>query len=118
MHIDECRDYCLSLPHTTESLPFDETTLVFKVKDKMFALFDIENFTSITLKCDPEKAILLREQYPNIVIGGYHTNKKHWNTVYTNAHLSDDLIKSWIKHSFDMVVAGMPKKIQTEFFGE
>ncbi len=115
MNIEECRDYCLSLPHTTECLPFDENTLVFKVQGKMFALFDIDNFTSITLKCDPEKAILLREQYPDVVKAGYHTNKKHWNTVATNTNLSDDILKSWIKHSFEMVVASMPKKMRKIF---
>lgn len=110
MNIEDCRDYCLSFMDTAESLPFDDKTLVFKIRGKMFALFDIDNFTNITLKCHPEKAILLREQYPDIVKAGYHTNKKHWNTI--NVNVEDDLLKSWIKHSFEMVVASMPKKMR------
>jgi predicted DNA-binding protein (MmcQ/YjbR family) len=116
MNIEECRDFCLSFPHTEECLPFDDRTLVFKVLGKMFALFDIEHFVSITLKCEPQKAILLREQYPDIVKAGYHANKKHWNTVSTITNtLPDALLEEWIKHSFEQVVNSMPKKLRNEF---
>ncbi len=113
MNIEEFRDYCLSMKGTSEDLPFDENTLVFKVMGKMFALTDLDNFESINLKCDPEKAIELREQYP-AVQPGYHMNKKHWNTVLNNAGIPDTLMKQWIRDSYDLVVAGMPKKLRDQ----
>lgn len=113
MHIEEYRDYCLSFPCTTEEFPFDERTLVFKVAGKMFALTDVEDFSGINLKCDPEKAILLREQFPEVK-AGYHMSKKHWNTVEVNGGLEDDLIRDWIKDSYDLVVNSLTKKLRTE----
>lgn len=80
MNIEELREYCISKKDVTESFPFDETTLVFKVRGKMFALTDLEGELSINLKCDPDLAIELREKYP-AVQPGYHMNKKHWNTI-------------------------------------
>ena len=109
MTFDTFYDFCISLPHTSEAFPFDEITLVIKVYDKMFALCDIDEFESINLKCDPVEAIELRERYPEIVIPGYHMNKKHWNTIVMDAGLPDDLVKEWIKNSYDLVVAGIPK---------
>lgn len=76
MNIEAYRDFCLSLKGATEEFPFDNRTLVFKVQNKIFALLDIESFKQINLKCDPEKAIELREQFEGI-IPGYHMNKKH-----------------------------------------
>ena len=113
MNIEEFREYCLSFPGTDEALPFDENTLVFKVMGKMFALTDLDQFESINLKCDPEKAITLREQY-SAVQPGYHMNKKHWNTVLCVGDVSDVLLKQWIKESYDLVVSGLPKKLQGE----
>lgn len=110
MNIEQYRNFCLSFPGTTEDLPFDENTLCFKVTGKIFTICDIENFESINLKCDPVKAIELREMYPDIVIPGYHMNKKHWNTVSMQSNLPDDLIKEWIKDSYNLVVAKLPKK--------
>jgi predicted DNA-binding protein (MmcQ/YjbR family) len=110
MHIEQFRGFCLSFPGTTEEFPFDENTLVFKVMGKMFVLCDVDEFESINLKCDPVKAIELREQYPEIVNPGYHMNKKHWNTVSMQYNLPDDLIKEWITDSYNLVVAGLPKK--------
>lgn len=110
MNIEVYRDYCLSFPGTTEDLPFDENTLCFKVMDKIFSICDIEDFESINLKCDPVKAIELRETYPDIVIPGYHMNKKHWNTVMMDTSLPDNLIKEWIKESYDLVVNKLTKK--------
>jgi predicted DNA-binding protein (MmcQ/YjbR family) len=113
MNIEELRDYCLSLKATEEGLPFDDNTLVFYVKRKMFCLADIEDFESINLKCDPEEAVLLRERYPTVT-PGYHMNKKHWNTVKMDGSIPDAQIKEWIKNSYQLVVAGLPKKVQRE----
>lgn len=113
MNIEELREYCLSKKGVTEGFPFDETTLVFKVMDKIFALTDLEEKFGINLKCDPEKAIELRERYPE-VISGYHMNKKHWNTVNIGGALSDTLIKEWIDHSYDLVAASLPKKLKQD----
>ncbi len=114
MNIEEFRNYCLSKPGVEEDLPFDETTLVFKVMGKMFALTDLEDEFSVNLKCDPEQAIALREKYPGEVIPGFHMNKQHWNTIKGNSHLSDEEFRHWIDHSYKLVVAKLPKKLQQE----
>ena len=114
MNIEEYREYCLSFSCTSEGFPFDEKTLVFKVMGKMFALADVNTFDMINLKCDPEKAVELRERY-TCVQPGYHMNKKHWNSIYLDGSVSDDLIKQWIKHSYDLIVLSLPKKIQREW---
>lgn len=111
MNIESFRDYCLSLKGVTEKFPFDETTLVFYVMGKMFCLTDIDAFDLINVKCDPERAIDLRERYP-AVIPGYHMNKKHWNSLMMDGTLSESLIKQWVKDSYDLVVASLPKKIR------
>lgn len=113
MNIEDFRNYCLSLPGTTEELPFDKDTLVFKVMGKMFALTGIATFASINLKCDPEEAVLLRERY-DFVRPGYHMNKKHWNTIDMDGRADDEQVRGWIKHSYDLVVKGLPKKIREE----
>lgn len=121
MNIEEYREYCLSLPGTTEDLPFDENTLCFKVMGKIFSICDIEDFESINLKCDPVKAIELREIYPDIVIPGYHMNKKHWNTVIMDSSLPNKLIKEWISESYELVVqklSGKDKKALEELRAE
>lgn len=108
MNIETLRDYCISKPGVTECFPFDQTTLVFKVKNKMFLLTDLEPPLSINIKCDPELAIELREQYPS-VLPGYHMNKKYWNTVNIDGGLPDKLICQWIDQSYDLVLSGIPK---------
>jgi predicted DNA-binding protein (MmcQ/YjbR family) len=113
MNIEELRDYCLSKPHVTEEFPFDKVTLVFKVAGKIFALTSLEGDFTANLKCDPERAIELREQYPAI-IPGWHMNKKHWNTVDFESGLSTDFAKELIDHSFDCVVKGFSKKRREE----
>lgn len=113
MHIEALRAYCIAKKGVTESFPFNETVLVFKVMDKMFLLTDLDDTTTINLKCDPEYAIELREKYDD-VIPGYHMSKKHWNTVTINGSLNDKMIKSLIDHSYDTVIAGLPKKLQME----
>jgi predicted DNA-binding protein (MmcQ/YjbR family) len=111
MNIEEFRDYCLSKKGTTDSFPFDQTTLVIKVMDKMFTLTDLEGQFSINLKCDPEKAIELREQFP-AVIPGYHMNKTHWNTIIIDGSIPDKLLYQWIDDSYDLIVKKLPKNLQ------
>ena len=113
MNIEELRNYCLSKKGATECFPFGEDTLVFKVLDKAFALASISEPDSVNLKCDPEYAIELREQY-DAVQPGYHMNKKHWNTVELRGGLDDKLICKLIDHSYEMVVKAMNKKQQNE----
>lgn len=108
MFIDQFRDYCLSLPEVTEGFPFDEYTLVFKVNNKMFALTGIQSFDFINLKCDPEKAIILREEY-EAVQPGYHMNKKLWNSVYVNRDVDDLTIFQWTLDSWKLIVEKMIK---------
>ena len=113
MNIEELRDYCIAKKGVTESFPFDETTLVFKVANKMFALVSMDNDPlTINLKCDPEKAILLREEY-EAVKPGYHSNKRHWNTV-TVGQVRKNLEQEWIDDSYNLVVESLPKKTKSE----
>lgn len=114
MNIEEYRDYCLSKPGTSEGFPFDDKVLVFKVQGKMFALCDVDQFESINLKCDPKLAIELREKYDGLVVPGYHMSKKHWNTVMMNEGIPDSKIFHWINHSYELVVASLPKKLREE----
>ncbi len=114
MNIEDLREYCLSKPHVEETLPFDQDTLVFKVAGKMFALCSLSDYAAgVALKCDPERAVELREQYPAIK-EGYHMSKKHWNTVLPEAFLPMGLMTELIDHSYDLVVAGMTKKVRAE----
>lgn len=114
MNIEELREYCLLKAHVSESFPFDESTLVFKVSDKMFALTGLERLPhAVNLKCNPEKAIELRESY-SAVIAGYHMSKKHWNTIELVSDMPTNEIKEWIDHSYDLVVSSFSKKKQKE----
>lgn len=114
MNVEEIREYCLSLKAVTEGFPFGETTLVFKVMGKMFCLCGLENQpASCNVKCDPEKAIELREEYEG-VNPGYHMNKQHWNTIVFDGSFSDELGRQWILDSYDLIVAGLPKKLKTD----
>jgi len=113
MNIEELREYCLSKPGATEDMPFDETTLVFKVMGKMFALTDLESDLSVNLKCNPPDCIELREQHDSVV-PGYHMSKKHWNTVYIDGSIPDDTIYKWIDNSYNLVIQKLTKKQQTE----
>jgi predicted DNA-binding protein (MmcQ/YjbR family) len=110
MFLDEYRTYCLSKPGTSEGFPFDETTLVFKVMGKIFAITDIDTFEFVNLKCDPIRAIELRESHDGIR-PGYHMNKKSWNSVYT-AFIGNQLLKELTDHSYDLIVSGLTKKDQ------
>lgn len=110
MDIETLRNYCLSKPETNESFPFDEKTLVFKLFNKMYALIGLERMPlSINLKCDPERAIVLREEHDGIIMPGYHMNKKHWNTVYTETGISDELLIELVDSSYNLVAKGLKK---------
>jgi predicted DNA-binding protein (MmcQ/YjbR family) len=111
VNIESFRTYCLGKKGVTEEFPFDSETLVFKVMGKMFALTDIDAFESVNLKCDPVRAIELRERYEE-VMPGYHMNKKHWNTIRTDGTLPDRLLSDWIDHSYELVVKNLPKNLQ------
>jgi predicted DNA-binding protein (MmcQ/YjbR family) len=111
MDIEFYREYCLSKPGVSESFPFDNQTLVFKVMGKMFALADVDAFVSVNLKCDPEKAIELRERY-EAVQPGYHMSKRHWNTVKMDGTIPDKLFLEWIDHSYELIVQSLPKRDQ------
>ena len=103
MDIVTLREYCISKKGSTETFPFGDDTLVFKAKDKIFALVNLDGDLSINLKCDPALAIELRERYSSVT-PGYHMNKKHWNTVMLNSSVPDKEIFSWIDHSYDLII--------------
>ncbi len=110
--LDEIREYCLQKTNVTECLPFDENTLVFKLHNKIFALIRLEKDPlQITLKCNPNKALELREKYTQI-LPGYHSNKKHWNTIIMEA-LPLSLIYQWIDESYQLVNNRLPKKMKS-----
>ncbi|WP_224484994.1 MmcQ/YjbR family DNA-binding protein [Robertkochia aurantiaca] len=115
MNIESYRDYCLQKKEVTESFPFDNDTLVFKVGGKMFALTSLKKWeageASVNLKCDPERALQLREEYEGIV-PGYHMSKVHWNTVSLNADVPQKLILELIDHSYRLIVDSLPRKIR------
>jgi predicted DNA-binding protein (MmcQ/YjbR family) len=104
MHIENLRNYILQKPSVTEGFPFGEDTLVFKVNDKIFFLASLESSPlQFNVKCNPDKAIELREEYPELVLPGYHMNKKHWNTIIVDGRLSATQLKGMIDHSYDLV---------------
>jgi predicted DNA-binding protein (MmcQ/YjbR family) len=108
--IEFVRDFCLSKEFVTESFPFDENTLVFKVHNKIFLMASLESEPlRINLKCNPEKAIELREEFWQ-VIPGFHSNKKHWNTI-TLENLEPKLIAQWINHSYQLIWQKLPKTL-------
>lgn len=111
MDIEFFREYCVAKQGVTEEFPFDDRTLVFKVFGKMFALADIITFESINLKCDPEKAVELRERYPS-VLPGYHMNKKHWNTVMMDGSVDERSLREWIDDSYNLVFASLPATLR------
>lgn len=103
MNIESLRDYCLSKPDAEESFPFGESTLVFKVNGKIFLLVGLDNDPlQFNVKCDPDRALELRENY-SCVIPGYHMNKKHWNTVIIDGSAGNKLLKEWIDDSYKLV---------------
>ena len=111
MNIEEFREYCLSLPNVTEDMPFDENVLVFRLHGKIFACVAMDRPDLATMKCNPEKAIELREQY-NSIEGAFHWNKKFWNQVWFNRYADDTLIRSLVDHAYDEVYKKLPKKLK------
>lgn len=115
MNIEEFRSYCISKKGMTEEFPFDAETLVFKVMGKMFALAPLERIPSmVNLKCDPERAIALREEYDGEITAGYHMSKVHWNTLHIES-LPPKLIIELVDHSYDLVVSKLTKKLKAEW---
>jgi predicted DNA-binding protein (MmcQ/YjbR family) len=113
MNIEEIREYCIAKKAVTESFPFDKTTLVFKVMNKMFCLLGLDDMR-VSLKNDPDKNIELRAHYPAI-IAGYHLSKPHWNTISVDGTVPPKMLKELINESYDLIVKSLPKKKQEEF---
>lgn len=113
LNIEELRKYCIQKAGVSEGFPFGESTLVFKVMDKMFALTNLDGDLRINLKCDPEHAIALREKYP-FVIPGYHMNKRHWNTVIIDNSTPAKLVYELIDHSYELVIKTLTKEKQNK----
>lgn len=117
MNIEELYDYCMSIKGAVASTPFDEVTIVVKVMNKMFAMIPTDNeVCSVTLKCNPEKAINLREAY-DCVEAAFHMNKTYWNTIWMDGSMADSDIVEWINHSVDEVIKKLPKTKQAEYYG-
>ena len=115
MNFEELRAYCLSKKGATEGFPFGPDTLVFKIGEKLFLLTGLDSYPlTFNVKCNPELAIELREQYPHSVIPGFHMNKKHWNTIIINGELTVSQLKDFIDHSYNVVLDSLPKKIKEQ----
>lgn len=110
MNIELIREHCIVKPDVTESFPFDDDTLVFKVNGKIFAMVNLSGDTQLTLKCDTDLAIELREKHL-AVQPGYHMNKRHWNTITIDGSIPDALILYWIDHSYNLVNANKRKRM-------
>lgn len=109
MDLEDAREYCLTKPGASEEMPFGHNTLVFKVGGKIFAIASLDEFPPrVNLKCDPERALDLRDRYEE-VRPGYHMNKKHWNTIELSGRIPPNELKEWIDHSYDLVARSLPK---------
>lgn len=112
MNLADFCAHCLSLPAVEETTPFGPDVIVYKVADKMFALAVPDEMPPhVNLKCDPERALDLRDRHEDIT-PGYHMNKKHWNTLTLGTRLPDALVRELIVHSYQLVVASLPKKLR------
>jgi len=111
MNIEDFREFCLKLNGVTEDFPFDKSTLVFRVGNKIFALVDVDQFDFVNLKCEPSRALELRESHTGIR-PGYHMNKQHWNSVYTDEDVSDPLFLELTLHSYELIKASLPAAIR------
>ena len=113
--MDVLRDYMLGMPHTTDDFPFGPEAMVFRVAGKIFGIMPWEETPiSISLKCDPDRAVQLREQHPGIT-GAYHLNKTHWNGVKMDDSVGMKLVKELMDHSYELIVASLPKKVREEW---
>ncbi len=114
MNIEQLRSYCLSKAHVEECLPFGPDTLVFKVAGKAFLLVGLDTISlQFNVKCDPEKAQTLREQF-SCIVPGYHMNKKHWNTVIVDGTLTFKQLTEHIDHSYDIIWAALSKTVKSK----
>ena len=112
--IDDWRAFCLSMPAATEDMPFGPEFLVYKVAGKIFAIFVWQDEPPrMNLKCEPNLALSLRQQYPSVT-AGYHMNKKHWNTVQLDGTIDEETIQDWVRASYDLVYASLTKKIRQQ----
>lgn len=111
---EDIRNHCATKCAVTETFPFDDHTMVWKVAERVFAIADIDSFTGVSLKCDPERAVALREEFAG-VRPGWHLNKTHWNTVDAEQDVPWNTAKLLIDHSYELVVAGLPKKSRILF---
>lgn len=114
MDIETIREYCLAKKGVTEDFPFDEYTLAFRVKEKIFCLCNLSGDPHfVNLKCDPERAVELRAQYPSVQ-PGYHMSKRHWNSVYLNGHYRPEELFEWVDQSYRLVAKGLKKADRLE----
>lgn len=114
MDIESIREHCLGLREVTEDMPFGPDTLVFRIYNKIFACLDLTRPDLIALKCDPERAIELRERYRGIE-GAWHWNKRFWNDVYFESDVPDALIRELVEHSLHEVLRKLPVRVQREY---
>lgn len=115
MNIEELRTFCLSIPFATEDMPFKEEYLMFRVYNKWFAVIPLnDEELNMSIKCNPDYAVELRENYQSIT-PAWHFNKKYWNNIVLNGDVIDAKVKQLIQHSVEQVVASLPKKIQSEY---
>jgi len=118
MEADDLREYLLAKPSVTEETPFGPDVLVYKVAGKMFATLgfdDQDGLGRVNLKCEPDRAVQLREDF-EAIIPGYHMNKTHWNTLILNRTLKESLVSELVDHSYDLVVAKLTKKVREQLF--
>lgn len=114
MNIEELRNYCLYKKGVEECFPFGEDTFVYKVMGKMFLLAGSDAHPlEVNVKCDPDKAVELRDKF-SCVLPGYHMNKKHWNTIVFDGSVSRKQLEEWIDDSYNLVVESLPKKLKLE----
>lgn len=113
---DDVLDLCTALPGAVEDYPFGDGVAVFKIEGRMFALVPLGGSPGVVnLKCDPDLALELRARYP-AVRPGYHQNKRHWNTVELDGSIDDSELRWMIDHSYELVVAGLPRAVRGRFY--
>ncbi len=103
MSLEDIRDYCLSLPYAEETLPFDDTTIVYKVGGRWFAVVDVDDGRHVVVKADPDVAIELRDLYPEIT-EAWHFNKRHWNSIRLDGDLAPSMILEQVFNSYRLVI--------------
>jgi len=118
LNIEEVREICLSLPHVEESTPFEafgSDDVVFKVGGRMFALLYVDNKRMVALKCDPDRAVELRDELPEAVEPAFHFNKKYWNQVhYDHVAITSKWMRQWVRHAYDEAVKKLTRKVRAE----